>query len=322
MKARLNCSMPGAYPFYFDQVQAMSQVVDTATGDKIIFGVFNTPENAISGSAVCSFRMSEIVDSFNGPFKGQADSNTNWLPVAKHEEPDTRPGSCHNDSRSLDEKYLNFVKKHALMDQAVDASTKEPHFIRTSPHEKLTTISVDPAVSLVNGVSTDVLFIGTTTGRVIKIASFIDEEGEARTSVIEEMQVFPPHISVNNILVVRSEEQEPRLVVLSDHEVKSIPVQRCRDHTDCGACVGLQDPYCAWNIQVKMILQQEDTNQKYFIIQERLCDTHLGSQVDASSLLQNIVSGQHPVCGTTSSYDYSGNYLLHFTQMYCFYVTG
>ena len=29
VKARLNCSMPGAYPFYFDQVQSMSQVVDT-----------------------------------------------------------------------------------------------------------------------------------------------------------------------------------------------------------------------------------------------------------------------------------------------------
>ena len=30
LKARLNCSMPGAYPFYFDQVQAMSRAVDTA----------------------------------------------------------------------------------------------------------------------------------------------------------------------------------------------------------------------------------------------------------------------------------------------------
>ena len=298
LKTRLNCSMPGAFPFHFDLVQAMSPVVNTQTDDKIIYGIFNTQENSISGSAVCSFKMSDIADSFNGPFKGQADSNSNWLPVAKHDEPDSRPGSCHNDTKALDEKYLNFIKKNNLMDNAVKSSINAPHFIKTSPDERLTTIGVDPAVPLANGDSVDVLFVGTTTGRVIKMASYTDEEGRPATSVIEEIQVFPLHVAVNNILVVKGDHGQPRVVVLSDHEVKSIPTHTCQHHNDCGACVAIQDPYCAWNIQ------------------NRMCDTHQGSNVDASSLLQNVVSGQHVGCGTSSSFPGNWNKNYFYTRNY------
>ena len=294
LKARLNCSMPGAYPFYFDQVQAMSPVVSTKTDDKIIFGIFNTPENSITGSAVCSFRLSDITASFDGPFKGQSDTNANWLPIAKHEEPHQRPGSCHNNSKSLDDNYLNFIKKNNLMDKAVTSSINTPHFIKTSPHERLTTIAVDPAVSLSNGDVVDVLFVGTTRGRVIKLASY-QENGETVTNVIEEMQVFPLHVAVNNILVVRPDTDQPRLVILSDHEVKSVPVHRCGDQDTCVTCVGVQDPYCAWNIQ-----QQQ-------------CDTHQGSNVDSSSLLQNIASGFHPGCGSSS---YSGKNIFKLYQQH------
>ena len=287
VKARLNCSMPGAYPFYFDQVQSMSQVVDTDNGDKIIYGVFNTPENSITGSAVCSFRLSDIAESFDGPLKNQKDANSNWLPLARHEEPAIRPGSCRNNSQSLDDKYLNFIKENALMDRAVPSSINTPHFIKTSPEERLTTVAVDPRVSVadLSGHSVDVLFIGTTRGRVIKMASYPDDSGVPRTSVIEEIQVFPVHVAVKNLLVVRGDPGEGRqLVALSDHEVKSLPLERCAAQSGCGSCVGLRDPYCAWNIQTQT------------------CDRHTGTKVDASSLLQNMARGLHPGCGRSSSY--------------------
>jgi len=292
VKARLNCSMPGAYPFYFDQVQAMSQVVDT-DNDKIIYGVFNTPENSITGSAVCSFRLSDIAESFDGPLKNQKDANSNWLPLARHEEPVIRPGSCRNNSQSLDDKYLNFIKENALMDRAVPSSINTPHFIKTSPEERLTTVAVDPRVSVadLSGQAVDVLFIGTTRGRVIKMASHHDDSGVPRTSVIEEIQVFPVHVAVRNLLVVQGEPGQGRqLVALSDHEVKALPLERCRAQRGCGACVGLQDPYCAWNIQTQT------------------CDRHHSGQVDASSLLQNMARGLHPGCGRSSSYSVPAEY--------------
>lgn len=288
-KARLNCSVPGAYPFYFDQVQAMTRVVNTEGEDGTIFGIFNTPENSITGSAICSFKMSDILNSFDGPFKGQADVNSNWLPLARHDEPDSRPGTCHNDSSQLDDKYLNFIKENTLMDRAVPSTVEGPHFIKTSPHERLTTIAVDPSVSLPTGEKVDVLFAGTTRGRVLKLVSFTDEEGP-RTELVEEMQVFPLHVAVNNLLVSRAEDGgQPRLVVLSDHEVKSVPVERCGGQEDCGTCVGTRDPYCAWNTHTQH------------------CHNHHGSQLDASSLLQNIGGGFHSGCGSSSSYSVGGD---------------
>lgn len=47
----------------------------------LLYGVFTTPENSIPGSAVCAFTFQDIMDTFEGPFKGQASVNANWLPV-------------------------------------------------------------------------------------------------------------------------------------------------------------------------------------------------------------------------------------------------
>jgi semaphorin 6 len=57
LKARLNCSVPGEMPFHFSEIQSTSsQMVKMSDGDSLVYGVFTTPDNAIAGSAVCSFR--------------------------------------------------------------------------------------------------------------------------------------------------------------------------------------------------------------------------------------------------------------------------
>ena len=73
VKTRLNCSVGGDFPFYFNEIQGTSStIIDTKDGDKLIYGVFTTPENSMAGSAVCAFRLSDIHKSFNGQFKSQA----------------------------------------------------------------------------------------------------------------------------------------------------------------------------------------------------------------------------------------------------------
>ena len=37
--------------------------------ERLIYGVFTTPEHSIYGSAVCAFRMQDVLDSFDGPFR-------------------------------------------------------------------------------------------------------------------------------------------------------------------------------------------------------------------------------------------------------------
>ena len=44
---------------------------DSGSKTKIVYGVFTTPENAIGGNAICAFQISDVLDTFEGPFKEQ-----------------------------------------------------------------------------------------------------------------------------------------------------------------------------------------------------------------------------------------------------------
>ena len=73
-------------------------------------------------------------------------SDSNWLPIRDSELPSTRPGSCVEDSTSLPESHLNFIKRHSLMDDTVPSNGHGPIFVKTSMNERLTAIAVDPGV--------------------------------------------------------------------------------------------------------------------------------------------------------------------------------
>lgn len=98
----------------------------------MIYAVFTTPRNAIGGSAVCAFKVNDILDAFEGRFKEQKDISSNWMPVQPDRVPDPRPGKCVDDSRTLPSYTVNFVKTHTLMENAVPAMFKRPLLTRVS----------------------------------------------------------------------------------------------------------------------------------------------------------------------------------------------
>ena len=53
LKARLNCSIAGDYPFYYDEIQ--SAYYEKSEG--IVYATFTTPENSIAGTKAMSFEM-------------------------------------------------------------------------------------------------------------------------------------------------------------------------------------------------------------------------------------------------------------------------
>uniref|UniRef100_T1JEM8 Semaphorin-1A n=1 Tax=Strigamia maritima TaxID=126957 RepID=T1JEM8_STRMM len=259
LKARLNCSVGGEFPFYFNEIQSTSEVVEGVYGGtttQLVYGVFTTPSNSISGSAVCAFRLRDILATFDGAFKEQERMNSNWLPVLNSKVPEPRPGQCVNDSRSLPDVPLNFIKSHTLMDQAVPAFWGHPIAIRTSLKSRFTQIAVDPQVKTADGKTYDVLFIGTDSGKVLKVvnAESPSVDKTVNTVVIEEIQVFAKNVSITNLRVYRTVNpdtglEEGQLIVVSDDEIQSVKLQRC--YTDriasCSECVALKDPYCAWD---------------------------------------------------------------------------
>ena len=90
----------------------------------MVYGVFTTPDNAIAGSAICAFKMSDITTAFEeGPFKNQDNANSNWLPTSKSQIPQVNIFFCQIFFlKFLMTFFVNFSMKFFSQDQ--DYATK------------------------------------------------------------------------------------------------------------------------------------------------------------------------------------------------------
>ncbi|XP_016976166.1 semaphorin-1A [Drosophila rhopaloa] len=250
LKARLNCSVPGNFPFYFDEIQAISPIVESGS-KSMVYAVFTTSVNAIPGSAVCAFNVDDILAAFDGEFKSQKDSQSQWLPVEREQVPKPRPGQCVEDSRTLPSIGVNFIKNHPLMEEAVPAVHGRPLLTKVNLHHRLTAIAVHPQVKSLSGAHYDVIYSGTDDGKVTKFINILTTHPNStvdrlKTVVISEMQVLPLGTPVRELVISTSKNS---LVVVSDGSLVSVPLHHCTHIVDCLGCLSLQDPICAWDLQ-------------------------------------------------------------------------
>jgi len=272
LKARLNCSIPGEYPFYFDEIQSMSEIVDgkynTNGGEisNVIYGAFTTPSNAIGGSAICVYNMKDIIESFEGSFKYQEGLNGNWLPVPKEKLPNPRPGKCVNDSRILPENNVNFVKTHSLMESAVPAMFGKPILIRVSIQYRFTSIAVQPQVKTIDDETFDVIYVGTDNGKVLKLVNIPDNNGTAKAVVISENVILPNGQSVKQLKIAPGAGS---VIVVGRDEVRLATLNHCNNMHSCRECVQLQDPHCAWNTKLETCISLDvNTSLRRLLIQD------------------------------------------------------
>ncbi|PVD20103.1 hypothetical protein C0Q70_20597 [Pomacea canaliculata] len=253
-KARLNCSIPGDFPFYFDEIQSSTEMgqgnyrptYDSGDRGDMVYAVFNTPQNSIHGSAVCAFRYSDIIKTFEGRFKGQKSFWHNWLTVSWDDTPEPHPQLCSNQSRSLPDATLNFIKTHPLMNNAVPASGGAPLLLHTSFKAQFTKIAVDWQVHAADDRYYDVMFVGTDDGRVIKAINK-GPTSLIETVVIEDIRVFENHSPITDLKVFRDKSKGiEKLIVISGENIVSVSLHRCYKQLTCRSCVELQDPYCVW----------------------------------------------------------------------------
>jgi semaphorin 6 len=97
--------------------------------------------------------------------------------MSKSQIPVPRPGICPNNSSALKESDLNFIKHHPLVDWAVPTSENGPIFVQTSFEERLTVIAVDSGVRAIDESVYDILFVGTSSGRVLKVFNLFQDFG-------------------------------------------------------------------------------------------------------------------------------------------------
>ncbi|XP_026721309.1 semaphorin-6A isoform X5 [Athene cunicularia] len=259
LKARLNCSVPGDSHFYFNILQAVTDVIHF-NGRDVVLATFSTPYNSIPGSAVCAYDMLDIANVFTGRFKEQKSPDSTWTPVPDERVPKPRPGCCAG-STSL-EKYvtsnefpddtLNFIKTHPLMDEAVPSIVNRPWFLRTMVRYRLTKIAVDSAAGPYQNYT--VVFLGSEKGIILKFLARTGNSGFLNDSLfLEEMNVYNPekcsYDSVEDKRIVGMQLDKPSsaLYVAFSTCVIRVPLGRCERHGKCKkACIASRDPYCGW----------------------------------------------------------------------------
>lgn len=245
--------------------EATSKIIEmthNAPKHSIVYAVFTTPPNSIPGSAICAFSVDDIMDSFEGRFKSQRDSSSNWLPIPSESVPEPRPGKCVDDSRTLPSMAVNFVKTHTLMEQAVPSLFGRPILTRVNLKHRFTAITVDPQIRAMDGHIYDVIFVGTDDGRVIKFITLMrqtnsstnnhknnnnneDDDDEDDAIVITETQALPHGIDIKELSVSRETES---LIVVGNGHIVSIPLNHCSKIVLCRDCFNLRDPYCVWDV--------------------------------------------------------------------------
>ncbi|XP_015783245.1 semaphorin-2A [Tetranychus urticae] len=235
MKARLNCSIPGEFPFYFNEIQHIYKHPDD---NSKFYAVFSTSLNGLIGSAICTFTLDSIQEVFNGKFKEQSNSMSAWLPVLSSKVPEPRPGVCVDDTQSLPDSVLNFIRGHPLMDSTVTHDNGKPVFYKRDT--VFTRIVVDKLQ--VDGIQYLIYYAGTSTGEVYKLVQWTDRMGEVHSNLVDVFEATSPH-------PVRAMEIFPKyksLYVSSDFNIKQFHLSMCKQrHDNCLGCI--RDPYCGWD---------------------------------------------------------------------------
>ncbi|XP_067320588.1 semaphorin-6A isoform X6 [Anolis sagrei] len=259
LKARLNCSVPGDSHFYFNILQAVTDVIHI-NGRNIVLATFSTPYNSIPGSAVCAYDILDIANVFTGRFKEQKSPDSIWTPVPDERVPKPRPGTCagstllekYTSSNEFPDDTLNFIKTHSLMDEAVPSIVNKPWFLRTMVRYRLTKIAVDNAAG--PNRNHTVVFLGSEKGIILKFLVRTGTSGFLNDSLfLEEMSIYNSEkcsydgVEDKRIVGMQLDKQSSALYVAFSNCLIRVPLGRCERHSKCKkACIASRDPYCGW----------------------------------------------------------------------------
>lgn len=290
LKARLNCSLPGEFPFFFNEIQ---DVYKPSYDDTTFHAVFSTSQNGLKGSAICSFNLEDVEKVFEGKFKEQATSTSMWLPVPSAKVPDPRPGSCVDDTRQLPDTVLNFIRKHPLMDSDVPHDAQGPAFYKRDVI--FTKIAVDDQVTTTAHRYGDkeqytVYYAGTNDGHIYKVARWRGATGKFQSRLLDVL----PAVTPEPVRALALSRKLKMLYVTSDSVIKQIPLggPTCTArYKNCVQCV--HDPYCGWDREAGICamnsphLLQDPSGEA-----EGLCEASLHRQ----KLSVNFGSSFHLAC--------------------------
>ncbi|XP_046439559.1 semaphorin-5A-like isoform X3 [Daphnia pulex] len=239
IKARLNCSVPAESPFYYDHIQSVVYVEE----ERLFYAAFTTAENSIAGSAVCSFTLDSIQESFAGPFKIQSSPNSTWESV--------NSTHAHSHCNSVEPSSSPVeAGKYQLMDRAVQSL---PGKYGSKPLiqldlERFNHIAVD-VVATQNHSSIHVLYVASRDGLVRKYSVLPITQERCLVEIVDPFarlsQPADRQIQTMQFLKVQN-----TLYIGTKNEVIRLASRRCKRFANRTQCLDSADPYCGWQSQL------------------------------------------------------------------------
>ncbi|XP_069679507.1 semaphorin 5c [Periplaneta americana] len=233
VKARLNCSIPGEYPFYFDEIQGMAYV----ESEDMVYATFTTPSNSIPGSAICAFNMSSITAAFSGPFKHQEHPGSAW---ERHVSPHKRHFECQSTPSQSHSHQLLDSNRYQLMDSAVQPATLHPLY--TGRLETLTHIAIHVLPTKLHR-AVHMMYVATADGLVKKISVL------PRTQETCVVEIWKPYVGDTPVPIkaLHYLKDTDSVYIGTEESVMRVPAQHCSRLHSRVACQNAMDPYCGWN---------------------------------------------------------------------------
>lgn len=263
LKARLNCSLTNnefTTPFYFNEIQSISMVVEDEANDGLVFAVFHTTKSFLL-SAICSYKLSQITNIFDEiRIKTQNSPNSKWDVNQKFYKKNNKekPGRCNGNIQSLQD--IAFLSKNPLIYDLIPSENHKPLLIEGPG--KAAIISIDAYKHKISSVRNQlhyVLYIGRDDGSIAKV-TFVNKA----TILIENVQVFAKNKPVIDLKII-DKPMRNVIIVVSRNEVAVIPTQHCHYKKTCSQCVGLRDPHCAWDIDNLQCINKKNWSDGNFV---------------------------------------------------------
>ncbi|ESO09606.1 hypothetical protein HELRODRAFT_73661, partial [Helobdella robusta] len=169
LKARLNCSLPGSYPYYFNEIQASTFDESEAS----VYAVFTTAPNSVIATAVCVYSVASIDQTFMGPFKYQHDTSSAWIRV-QNSAPHHQCGNLTNvpkptitETSQSTSRSLVDAQKYQLMDRAVQSKHLNPIVVVES--ERYAHIAMHKKFLGRQNATIAILFLASISGYIDKM---------------------------------------------------------------------------------------------------------------------------------------------------------
>ncbi|XP_051574093.1 semaphorin-7A-like isoform X1 [Myxocyprinus asiaticus] len=226
LKARVMCGKAGT-PVQYNNIKQTFVLTSDHLRIGVMYGLFS---NAWNTTVVCAYSIEDIDNSFS----------TSKLRGYNSPLASPRPGTCafRNNTAAHNQKILNVIKDHPEIEDMIRPVGEGPLDL---PVQDYFTYIVADTVLAVNAEHYTVIYLGTESGKVLKVLHTI--EG---VFIIAQYSLFHDNNPIINMAI---DSKKGHLYVGTEIEVQRLPLADCGHYgVSCRECILSRDPYCAWDV--------------------------------------------------------------------------